>query len=219
MEHEKHLGATRFLDIETPAVVEFARRSADDGADDVKRAVKLFYAVRDGIRYDYRAISLDPEMLVASRVLRAGRSFCVGKAVVLCAACRVMSIPCRLGFADVRNHLAPEHLTQLMGTDLFVFHGYVEMLLDGRWVKATPAFDAALCERFGVKPIEFDGIHDALFHAYDEKNQLHMEYVKQRGTHDDLPFETMIQAFREAYPTIFRRAGIHADDLDPDASG
>ena len=28
-----------------------------------------------------------------------------------------------------------------MGTDLFVYHGYAELFLDGKWVKATPAFN------------------------------------------------------------------------------
>lgn len=190
------LAPTRYLDFETPSVHRFAHEAAD--------AVELFYAVRDGIRYDYRAIDMDPEALVASRVLAAGRSFCVGKAVLLAASCRARSIPCRLGFADVRNHLAPPHLIEIMGTDVFVFHGFVEMQLEGRWVKATPAFDRGLCDRFGVRPIEFDGRSDALFHEYDTRQNLHMEYVRERGVFDDLPHEAMVRAFREAYPSIFR---------------
>jgi len=219
VEHDRYLRATRFLDIGSPEVAGLAESAATGATGDVQAAVKLFLAVRDGIRYDYRAISMDPDALSASRVIRAGRSFCVGKAVVLCAACRARAIPCRLGFADVRNHLAPAHLVELMGTDVFVFHGYVEMLLGGRWVKATPAFDEALCRRFGVRPVEFDGVNDALFHEYDAGRNLHMQYVRQRGTFDDLPFEEMFRAFREAYPAIFQGASVSARDLDPDASG
>jgi transglutaminase-like putative cysteine protease len=199
---EACLGPTRFLDFETGPIRDLALETTAGAATDEDRVVRLFYAVRDGIRYDYRAVDLDPEALVASKVLAAGRSFCVGKAVVLAASCRAVGVPCRLGFADVRNHLAPEGLTRVMGTDTFVFHGYVAMWL-GRWVKATPAFDKGLCERFGVKPIEFDGEHHALFHEFDAKGELHMEYVRMRGEYDDLPHEEMARAFREAYPSVF----------------
>ncbi len=197
------LAPTRFLDFETESVRNLALAATAGASSPVERAVRLFYAVRDGIRYDYKAVGTDPEMLVASNVLAAGRSFCIGKAVVLAAACRAVGVPCRLGFADVRNHLAPEGLTSIMGTDVFVYHGYVSMWLGERWVKATPAFDIHLCERFGVKPIEFDGSEDALFHAYDARGELHMEYVRTRGEFDDLPHADMLRAFREAYPTIF----------------
>src|SRR5215470_17689442 len=53
-----------------------------------------------------------------------------------------------------------------------------QLHLDGRWVKATPLFDRALCERFGVRPLEFDGRADSLFHAFDAAGRRHMEYVR-----------------------------------------
>jgi transglutaminase-like putative cysteine protease len=208
----------RFVDHESEAVRGLARESAGGAGDERAAAVALFATVRDAVRYDYRAISLDPAALVASRVLAAGRSFCVGKAVLLAAACRARGIECRLGFADVRNHLAPAHLVRLMGTDVFVFHGYVLMRLGGRWVKATPAFDRSLCTRFGVRPVEFDGVHDALFHEYDARGERHMEYIRERGTFEDLPFERMVEAFRRAYPRIFEGGPLDPDRLDPDGA-
>lgn len=73
------------------------------------------------------------------------------------AACGIAAgIPARLGFADVKNHLATPRLTDLNGGDVFHWHAYTDLHLEGRWVKATPAFDLALCERFGVLPLEFD---------------------------------------------------------------
>ncbi len=211
-----HLAATDFFDLDSPEVRTLVRDATASATGEAEKAVRLFDAVRDGIRYDYRAISSDWRTLVASSVIRAGRSFCVGKAVALCAACRASAIPCMLGFADVRNHLAPPHLIEVMGTDVFVFHGFVQMMLKGRWVKATPAFDRDLCDRFGVCPIEFDGEHDALFHEYDLRGNLHMQYVADRGTFDDLPHDLMLAAFREAYPAIFDTGGHLSDDPDPD---
>ena len=90
-------------------------------------------------------------------VLERGAGFCVAKAIVLAAGARAVGIPARLGFADVRNHLTTERLRAQMGTDVFAYHGFTELHLGGRWVKATPTFNRSLCDRFGVKPLEFDG--------------------------------------------------------------
>jgi hypothetical protein len=91
-----------------------------------------------------------------------------------------------------------------MGSDLFVYHGYTDLYLDGKWVKATPAFNLALCQRFRVKPLEFDGHEDSIFHPFDEDNRRHMEYLRERGTFADVPVDTIQQAFREAYPRFYR---------------
>ena len=118
------------------------------------------------------------------------------KAILLSACCRAEGIPARLGFADVRNHLATERLLRLMDTDPFLWHAYVSMDLDGRWVKATPAFNIELCRRFDVVPLEFDGLHDSLMQPYDARNQRHMEYVRERGLFDDLPYEAAVADWR-----------------------
>lgn len=196
------LGPTRYLDCDHPDVVEYARRSIGDATSPVERAVRLFYTVRDGIRYDPYAASMDPEAFPASVVLHQPRAFCIPKAILLAASARAVGIPARLGFADVRNHLQSEMLRERMGTDLFLFHGFTELFLDGRWLKATPAFNRELCERAGVKPLEFDGISDAVFHEFTPDGRRHMEYVRDRGSYDDFPFDEMVRVFQEAYPAM-----------------
>jgi transglutaminase-like putative cysteine protease len=124
---------------------------------------------------------------------------------------RAAGIPAALGFADVRNHINTPKLTELMGTDLFIYHGYVQVWLDGKSYKITPAFNMELCERFGVKPLHFDGKSDALFHEFDQKNQRHMEYVNDRGVFKDMPIDQFLRDFRAAYPnmiTYIERGGI-----------
>ena len=195
------LAPTPTLDLGHPAVRAFARRAAGAGTDREK-AVRLYYAVRDGIRYDPYAFRMAPEWLAASRTLEAGVGWCVPKAVLLAASCRAEGIPARLGFADVRNHLATERLLRLMDTDLFLWHGYVSLLLDGRWVKATPAFNIEMCRRFEVLPLEFDGTRDSLLHPYNARSQRHMEYVRDRGLFDDVPLEEMAADMRAAYPRL-----------------
>ncbi len=199
---QRYLQPTHFLDFNAPAVVEFAQQAMGGAVTDLEKAVKLYYAVRDGIRYDPYAMSPDPDHYRASWIVAAPSGFCVQKALLLASVARLAGIPSRLGYADVRNHLTSPKLRELMQTDLFVFHGYTELWLDGRWLKATPVFNSSLCERFGVLPLEFDGRSDSILHPYDARNRRHMEYVRDHGTFDDLPFGEMMRAFREAYPIV-----------------
>jgi transglutaminase-like putative cysteine protease len=199
------LGPTRFLDFDVPAVAAFARSHAGAGTQR-ERAVRLYYAVRDGLRYDPYGVHLAPDRLTASRALADGSGWCVTKAVLLAACCRAEGIPARLGFADVKNHLATDKLREAMGTDLFYWHGYASLLLDGKWVKATPAFNLELCRKFGVLPLEFDGAHDSLFQPFDARQRRHMEYVRDRGLFDDLPFEELSGELKAAYPKLLEIA-------------
>ncbi len=200
--NDEYPAPTPFLAAAHPDVQAYAAATAGAG-DDRARAVRLFYAVRDDIRYNPYVGSLDAEAYGASRVLAAREGFCVQKAIVLAACGRSLGIPTRLGFADVRNHLSSRRLRDIMRTDLFVFHGFTELWLGGRWVKATPTFNRSLCERFGVLPLEFDGVEDALLQPYDAAGKRHMEYVKARGSFADFPLADMVAAFREAYPHFF----------------
>lgn len=193
------LTPTRFVDSDHPDVASFARGVCGDATTDRERAARLFSAVRDRIRYDPYSVSPDPASYLASAVLRAPSAYCVPKAVLLCAAARASGIPAWLGFADVRNHLASEKLLSRMGTDLFVFHGYVAMEVEGEVHKASPAFNRELCARFGVPPLEFDGTADALMHAYDGRGHRYMDYVVDRGLHLDLPLAEMLRTFAETY--------------------
>jgi transglutaminase-like putative cysteine protease len=194
-----YLKATRYIDCDHPDVVRHAEAAVGDATSDVDRAVRLFYAVRDSIRYNPYTFSFDPEAYRASLVSHTTTNFCIPKAILLAADARAVGIPSRLGFADVRNHLTTERLRTLIKTDLFVFHGFTDLFLDGRWVKATPAFDLALCRRFAVRPLEFDGRTDALFHEFTPDGRQHMQYVRDRGTFADFPLDEMTVAIREAY--------------------
>ena len=187
----------RIVDSDHPAVIAFANRA--EGADDREVAVALFYAVRDGFRYDPYQLDLTPEGMRASAVLEKGYGWCVTKATLLAAACRARGIPARLGFADVRNHLSTQRMREAMGTDVFIWHGYTEIHLDDRWVKATPAFNIELCDKFGLLPLEFDGREDSIYHPFDKAGHRHMEYIAERGTYDDVPLDQMIADFTELY--------------------
>ena len=131
---ERYLRPTAFLDADHPRVRELAETATAGVTDNTERAVRLYYAVRDGLRYDPYSIDFSPEGCAASAVIARRRGYCVAKATVLAAAARAVGIPSRLGFADVRNHLATPRLREQMGTDVFYYHGYTELHLEGRWV-------------------------------------------------------------------------------------
>jgi transglutaminase-like putative cysteine protease len=180
-------------------VVAFARQHAS-GDTDRERAVALHDAVRDGFRYDPYQIDLSAGGMRASSVIERGIGWCVPKAALLTAACRAAGIPARLGYADVRNHLSTERMRRTMQTDLFIWHGYADIWIDGAWRKATPAFNRELCERFGLLPLAFNGRDDSIYHPFDRAGNRHMEYVQYRGTFDDMPLARIVADFERVYP-------------------
>lgn len=196
---------TWYVDSDAPAVREFAERAVRGASSDRDRAVALYYAVRDGIRYDPYTMSAAPLDYRASTIATMPAAYCIQKSVLLAATARAVGLPSRLGFADVRNHLATPKLIEVMGSDLFIYHGFTEIYVEGKWVKSTPAFNLALCQRFGVLPLEFDARSDSIFHPFDADNRRHMEYVRERGSFADLPFDEIMAAFREGYPSLWRR--------------
>jgi transglutaminase-like putative cysteine protease len=212
MNFELYLAAGEFIDSSHPEVRAFAQKTTVGAADAVSRAVKLYYAVRE-ILYDPYCAGEDRSYFRASDCLRAKRGFCIPKAALLAAAARSVGIPARVGYADVRNHLSTQKLIELIGGDLFIWHGFTELYVEGRWVKATPAFNLSLCKRFGVLPLEFDGRHDSLFHEYDQGGRRHMEYVRQRGHYPDVPYDTIIADFKKMYPRwlALRATGEYGD--------
>jgi transglutaminase-like putative cysteine protease len=195
-----YLAPTWYMDFDNPVVRDFAASRSDGGADDRDKAVKLFYAIRDEFLYTPYDVSLDRRDYKASALIGRGWGWCVQKSLAMAACCRFLGIPARLGYADVRNHLTTPRLHEQMGTDLFSYHGYADLWLEGRWVKATPVFNLTLCEKFGVKAQEFDGRADALFQEYDQAGRRHMEYVNDRGIYTDLPFAEIMNDFAVRYP-------------------
>jgi len=198
-EHSLYLKPTAIIDSDHKSVRDYALDTVQGIEDPVEIAVKLYLAVRDNIRYDPYSPFYLPEHYSASYVLKRGRSFCVPKASLLCALGRACSIPSRIGLADVRNHLATKQLIEFIGSDLFAYHGFAEFYLEGKWVKATPAFNKELCERHHVPPLEFNGREDSLFQPYNLKNQKFMEYIAFHGVYADVPVDQIVIGWEKAY--------------------
>ena len=211
MDMKQFLKPGRFVDSDAPSVIAYAKQHSAGAQTERDAALRLYGAIRDGIIYDPYVDLSDPANYRASGVLAAGRAFCVGKSCLLAACARVVGIPARPGFADVRNHLTSPRFYEKAKTDKFIWHSYTELYLGGRWVKATPAFDRALCDRLGLKTLEFDGETDSLLQPFDRSGRQHMEYLNDRGAFADVPFDTIQTDFVTYYPSLMGSHGLSGD--------
>ena len=196
---KKYLLPTPIIDSDKKKVIDYAVKCTKGIKNPVEQAVKIYYAVRDNIWYDPYSPFYLPEHYRASNVLKNKRGYCVPKASLLCALGRALGIPSRLRFFDVRNHLATKQLIEFFGSNLFIYHGITEFYIEGKWVKATPAFNASLCEKYEVDPLEFNGREDSIFQPFNSKKQQFMEYVAEHGAYADVPINEIMSAWKQAY--------------------
>jgi transglutaminase-like putative cysteine protease len=214
-----YLSPAEYIDSDHPRVREKAREIVDAKPDPVERARLLYRAVRDGIRYDPYVDFTDRETYRASSVLKAGHAYCVGKAALYVALCRAIGIPARIGLADVKNHLATPRLLEAVGTDVFAYHGYVEVMPEREWVKATPTFNVSLCEKLNVAPLDFDGKTDALMQPFDSAGRQFMTYVAQHGIFFDVPAKFLMAEMARLYPKLCRPGGLRGNMEQEAAKG
>lgn len=200
---ENYLKPGKFVDSDSPAVIAYTRRHTDEKATQTEKAKQLYYAIRDGFKYNPYLIDLRQEALKASYLITKDNGYCIEKANLLAATARAVGIPARLGFAQVRNHIGTARLEEILKSDLLVFHGYTELFLNNRWVKATPAFNLQLCKRLGIEPLEFDGENDSVFQEFLPSGGLYMEYVHDYGHFADIPYDMFLSELKKYYPHVF----------------
>ncbi len=200
---KKFLTPTEFINSDNAKVISFVNDVVGVESDKKKAILKLFFKIRDGIPYHFDSMNIKKETFIASNVIGSEGSFCIPKAVLFATVARTIKVPSKLVFADVKNHLATTKVLEKLKTDLFVFHGYTELFINDKWVKATPAFNKELCEKFNVKPLDFDGENDSVFQEFTESGEKHMDYIVNHGSFTDLPFELMIMSFKKTYPHLY----------------
>ncbi len=211
-----YLQPTEFLNYDDESVREFAERNSVGATTEKEKAVKLYYAVRDGFQYNPNILDLRREGLKASDLLTRNRGYCVEKAVLLAACARAVNIPSRLSFYIVRNHIATDKLEKILQKNYLVFHGAAEIFLDGKWLKTTPAFNKNLCRYLNVEPLEFDGETDSIFQEFDRSGNVFMEYLHDYGAFSDLPYQLFLEELQKHYPHIFNDEKYTNGDLTYD---
>jgi transglutaminase-like putative cysteine protease len=208
-----YLAPAEYIDSDHPAIRAFVAKNVTPGLSAADKARRFYLAARE-IRYDPHLDYSDREVYRASSVLEAGHAYCVGKAALFAALCRAGGIPARVAFADVTNHLSSEKLRQKMSTNYFAWHGFTELFLDGRWVKASPTFNSTLCSRFGVAPLDFDGAADALLQAYDGEGRTFMRYEVLHGSFHDVPAKFLMAEMPRLYPQLKGKRGASAGGME-----
>ncbi|WP_439589005.1 transglutaminase-like domain-containing protein [Hydrogenophaga sp.] len=197
-----YLSPTSFFDFDRPEVADFVDEAAAGATTPRDQAVRLFLAVRDQVRYEAYGMRMTPECFRASTVVRERGAFCIPKAVLLVAGARRLGIPAALGLSDVVNHFSTPRLQQIMGhREVFMHHGWAALHIEGRWVKAVPAFNKELCALMRVPPTDFDGVHDAVLQQYKEDGSVHMEYLRDHGVWSDVPYPRIEDDWRGYYPS------------------
>jgi transglutaminase-like putative cysteine protease len=191
---EKFLDSTSYIDSDAEPVKEKAQKIVEGINGQRDKAIRLFYAVRDGIKYGIYGNRFLPEHFRASTILAAGEGYCVQKAILLVALSRAALIPARLRFASIRSHIVSQEMLEKRGTNLFPYHGYTDLFIEGSWVKAAPTFDIVSCVNGGLRPVEFDGQHDALLPSTTLDGRPHIQYIEDRGFFEDVPFDAIMAA-------------------------
>jgi len=204
-EVEACLAPTETIDSRHPSIVACAMYLGLPGLSPRERATRIFEFVRDKIDYVFMP-SLEHREYVASRVLQAGRGFCVQKAILLCALGRAAEIPTALVLSDLHDATLPAGLANALGTRTLNHHGLNALELDGRWLLADASLPRALCERRGHRTVRFDGSADALIAPTDLAGKPHAVYERIHGAYADFPWEQMLRAFWAAYGNADRSA-------------
>ncbi|PCI32734.1 MAG: transglutaminase [Alphaproteobacteria bacterium] len=197
-----YLMPATYVDSDAENIIAYARETTHEIASDLEKAIALYYRVRDDFPYTPYVDYTNPDVFKASWTLDKGVGFCISKAAILAACARSLNIPARLGFADVRNHITTERLKKFIGGDIMPWHAYTELFLERKWVKATPAFNLSLCQKFRLKPLEFDGREDSVFHPFTEDGHRHMEYIRDLGRYADVPLDRIMADFKALNPSI-----------------
>lgn len=189
--------------------LDFNNSKFDDFLNDIPNnldqkelAIHLYKKVREAFIYDPYHLDLRDDALKSSSIVSKKRAWCVEKAIVLAAISRKFQIPSRLGYAIVINHIGVEKLLNYLKRQEIVFHGYVELFINQKWIKCTPSFDSKICRLSKVSVLDWDGVNDSLFQPY-QGDKLFMEYVYDYGVFDDVPIGLMNTEMKKYYPHLF----------------
>jgi len=198
-----YLSSTYFFDYETDEIQKIIQEFDTNTLNQKEKTIRLYLKIRDSWRYNPYEISFSKQNYRASVISKKTKGHCVDKSILLIASLRALGIPARLHLAKVKNHIGVERLTEKFGTNELTPHGMVNVLLNGKWLKLSPAFNAALCRMCNVNPLEFDGENDSVFQEFDNGGKLFMEYLDDYGHFENVPLDFIINNAKEHYPHIF----------------
>lgn len=199
----KYLESTYYFDYKNESVQKLISEYKNANLSDKEKTIGIYTKVRDNWKYDPYSISLSKEKYKSSHIANKQSGNCVEKSIILIACLRALGIPARLHLGKVKNHIAVERLTEKFGSNELTPHGMVNVHLDNKWLKMSPAFNKSLCEKLNVEPLEFDGENNSFLQQYNSEGSRFMEYTDDYGCFEDVPLDFMISNIKEHYPNIF----------------
>lgn len=191
---DAYLAATEIIDSDARSVISRVQEIKAGCLTDnpVELARKLFLFARDGVPFSRFVKVGTKDDFKASVTLQRNKGYCGQKGVLLAALARAGGIPSRIGLADIANHAVAPQMLKLLKTNIFKVHVFVEMYLDGDWVRATPAFDTATCNRVGWPIAQFGGKADGMLASELANGDRFIEYVKFYDTYADFPYDLVM---------------------------
>lgn len=198
-----YLSPTYYFDYESQEIQELVADYKSTSLSAEEKVKLLYLKVRDSWRYNPYNLSFSKENYRASVIAKKSKGHCVDKSILLIACLRALGIPARIHLAKVKNHIGVERLIEKFGSNELTNHGMVNVNLNGKWIKLSPAFNASMCKMFNVEPLGFDGKNDSVFQEFNKEGNLFMEYVEDYGHFEDVPVEFMFKNARVHYPHIF----------------
>ena len=200
-----YLNTTYYFDYETDEIQKLIQEFKTKTLTKKEKAKLLYLKIRDNWRYNPYRISFSKENYKASIIAKKTETHCIDKSILFIAGLRGLQIPSRIHLAKVKNHIGIERIVEKFGTDEISPHGMVDVFLDDKWLKASPAFNIELCHKCNVAPLEFDGENDSIFQEFDNLGNNFMEYIDDYGSFDDVPMDFIFDNFKENYPQIMNR--------------
>jgi transglutaminase-like putative cysteine protease len=201
-----YLKATYYFDFETEEIQNLIKDLKSPLLTSNEKVSKLYLKIRDNWRYNPYRISLDKNSYKASIIAKKSETHCIDKSILFIACLRGLKIPAKIHLAKVKNHIGIERIIEKFGTDEISPHGMVDVFVNGKWLKASPAFNIELCHKCNVAPLEFNGDKDSVFQQFDNSGNKFMEYLEDYGSFDDVPMDFIVKNFKENYPKIMNKA-------------
>ena len=203
---KEYLSKTYYLDYTDKSIQSIVNQYKTSQLSKQEIAIDLYYKIRDGWRYNPYQISFVKDRYQSSYIASKADGHCIEKSILLISCLRALDIPARLHLAKVKNHIGVEKFIEKFGNDEITPHGMVDIYLNNKWVKVSPAFNKELCLKLNVHTLNFDGEHDSLFHEYDKAGNTFMIYLEDYGYFSDVPLDFIANNFKENYPKIMEMA-------------
>jgi len=149
----------------------------EGSASDTQKIEKIFYFVRDEIKFDMVA----NQFMSAEEVLKAKKGACMNKALLLHDMAKKAGVPARLHFMRVKK-TALEDLLHPAAYKLWpdnFFHTYAEVQLNNTWIPVEPTFDKELHDILLEKRLNFG--------RYEDRRNISIEFHEDgvRGAQQD----------------------------------